>query len=160
MGNDFRKVFTRFCKGFLQRWGTGKGEKEDYTSKIKQITGTAMESAKKSVACLNNNVNIILSCLEKIENLTEEELIILSDQFAGQFYHVDRKLAAMASKVGLKAHYRPEVGESLKLIKQIEDKATNFIKQYTKEKKLGHSIRGNSRNCQKIIRERNIRHGD
>lgn len=51
-------------------------------------------------------------------------------------YWVDRRLSSMAEKLNLKAHYRPEVGESLKLIKQIEDKATNFIKQYTKEENV------------------------
>ena len=110
--------------------------KEDYTEKVKQITGTAMESARKSVACLNGNVNIILSCLEKIESPTKEELIILSDQFAGMHYWIDRRLSSMAEKANLKARYRPEVGESLKLIKQIEDKATNFIKQYTGKENL------------------------
>lgn len=133
------KCLQDFVRDFSK---DGEQAKEDYTSKIKQITGTAMESARKSVACLNGNVNIILSCLEKIENLTEEELIILSDQLAGQFYHVDRKLAAMASKVGLKARYRPEIGESLKLIKQIEDKATNFIKQYTGKENLDIVLEG------------------
>lgn len=113
-----------------------KRVKEDYTGKIKQITNNAVETSKRSVACLNNNVNIILSCLEKIESPTKEELIILSDQFAGMHYWVDRRLSSMAEKLNLKAHYRPEVGESLKLIKQIEDKATNFIKEYTKEENV------------------------
>ena len=68
-------------------------------------------------------------------------MIILSDQFAGMHYWVDRRLSSMAEKLNLKAHYRPEIGESLKLIKLIEDKATNFIKQYTKEENLDIVLR-------------------
>lgn len=128
-----QKCLEDFIRDFLQN---GEQAKEDYVKKVKQITGTAMESARKSVACLNGNVNIILSCLEKIESPTKEELIILSDQFAGMHYWIDRRLSSMAEKANLKARYRPEINESLKLIKQIEDKATNFIKQYTKEKNL------------------------
>lgn len=128
-----QKCLEDFIRDFLQN---GEQAKEDYVKKVKQITGTAMESARKSVACLNGNVNIILSCLEKIESPTKEELIILSDQFAGMHYWIDRRLSSMAEKANLKARYRPEINESLKLIKQIEDKATNFIKQYTEEKNL------------------------
>lgn len=128
-----QKCLEDFIRDFLQN---GEQAKEDYVKKVKQITSTAMGSVRKSVACLNGNVNIILSCLEKIESPTKEELIILSDQFAGMHYWIDRRLSSMAEKANLKARYRPEVGESLKLIKQIEDKATNFIKQYTKEETL------------------------
>lgn len=132
------KSLQDFVRDFLKN---GEQTKEDYTGKIKQITNNAVETSKRSVSCLNNNVNIILSCLEKIENPTEEELIILSDQFAGMHYWVDRRLSSMAEKLNLKAHYRPEIGESLKLIKLIEDKATNFIKQYTKEENLDIVLR-------------------
>lgn len=128
-----QKCLEDFTKDFSKN---GERTKEDYTERVKQVTGTAMESARKSVACLNNNVNIILSCLEKIESPTKEELIILSDQFAGMHYWIDRRLSSMAEKANLKARYRPEISESLKLTKQIEDKVTNFIKQYTGKENL------------------------
>lgn len=135
--NEWVTVLQKCLEDFIRDFSkNGEQAKEDYTSKIKQIVDNAVETSKRSVACLNNNVNIILSCLEKIESPTKEELIILSDQFAGMHYWVDRRLSSMAEKLNLKAHYRPEVGESLKLIKQIEDKATNFIKEYTKEENV------------------------
>ncbi|MCX4304088.1 MAG: hypothetical protein OSJ66_08835 [Clostridia bacterium] len=134
-----QKCLEDFIRDFPQN---GEQAKEDYAKKVKQITDMATESARKSVACLGNNVNIILSCLEKIESPTKEELIILSDQFAGMHYWIDRRLSSMAEKANLKARYRPEVGESLKLIKQIEDKATNFIKQYTGKENLDIVLEG------------------
>ncbi len=134
-----QKCLEDFIRDFPQN---GEQAKKDYIEKVKQITSTAMENARKSVACLNNNINIILSCLEKIESPTKEELVILSDQFAGMHYWIDRRLSSMAEKANLKARYRPEISESLKLIKQIEDKATNFIKEYTGKENLNIVLEG------------------
>lgn len=132
------KCLQDFVRDFPKN---GEQAKEDYTGKIKQIAGTVMESAKKSAGHMNNNISSILIGLNAIENPTIEEVHCLSENLAGMYYCIDRKLASMASKVGLKAHYRLEVGESLKIIKQIEDKATSFIKEYTKEKNLDIVLR-------------------
>ena len=115
--------------------------KKKYTEKVKQIISTATESAKKSAGHINNNISLILIGLNAIENPTAMEVACLSENLAGIYYYTDRKLASMASKVGIRSHYRPEISESLRLIKLIEDKATNFIKQYTKEENLDIVLR-------------------
>lgn len=78
--NEWVTVLQKCLEDFLRDFPqNGEQAKEDYTEKVKQIVDNAVETSKRSVACLNNNVNIILSCLEKIESPTKEELIILSD---------------------------------------------------------------------------------
>lgn len=135
--NEWIAILQKCLEDFVRDFPKNVEQaKKDYTEKVKQITGTAMETAKRQAGHINNNISSILVGLNAIESPTAMEVTCLSENLAGMYYYTDRKLASMASKVGLKAHYRPEVGESLKLIKQIEDKTTNFIKEYTGKENL------------------------
>lgn len=139
--NEWIAILQKCLEDFIRDFPEGKEQaRERCIKKIKEITGTAMETAKRQAGHINNSISSILVGLNAIESPTAMEVTCLSENLAGMYYYVDRKLAAMASKVGLKARYRPEVGESLKLIKQIEDKATNFVEHYTGKESLDDAI--------------------
>lgn len=135
--NEWIAILQKCLEGFIRDFPEDKEQtREECIKKVKQITGTAMETVKRQAGHINNNISSILVGLNAIESPTAMEVTCLSENLAGMYYYVDRKLAAMASRTELKAHYRPEINESLKLIKQIEDKATNFIKKYTGKENL------------------------
>lgn len=136
---EWISALERCLEGFIRDFPTdGEAVKEEYIEKVKSIINCAISATRKSAGCVNGDVNIILSILDKIENPTQEEVRSLADCLAGRYYLVDRKLSIMTGKAGLKATFRPEVGEALKYFKEIENKAVDFIKSYTSEKDLNN----------------------
>ena len=135
--NSLEKILENFTKEFSKN---KEDIKKDYVQRIREIISSAVSAARKSAGCLNNQVCTLLSALDKIENPTVEEVRCLSESHAGVYYMVDRKLASMAVKAGLQATFRPEISKTLDCVKEIENKAVDFIKGYTGKESLDSVI--------------------